>query len=67
MQHYNKEDISAYFELTKDIPYLGLMGMLWSVYCEDFGEIDQVVTELHYTIYDYVITNPLSCMNNKPC
>ena len=26
------------FVLTKDTPYVALMGELWGVYCEDFGE-----------------------------
>ena len=26
------------FELTKDTPYLALMGELWGVCCEDFRE-----------------------------
>ena len=32
------------FKLTKDTPYLILMGKLWGVYCEDFGE-----NWLHYS------------------
>ena len=30
--------------LTKDTPYLTLMGELWGVFCEDFGENDRVIT-----------------------
>ena len=26
------------FRLTKDTPYLTLLGELWGVFCEDFGE-----------------------------
>ena len=30
--------------LTKDTPYLALMGELWGVFCEDFEKIDRVIT-----------------------
>ena len=36
--------------LTKDIPYLALMGELWDVFCEDFGKKnDQIIMALPCT------------------
>ena len=34
-------------EITKDTPYLALTGEIWSVYCEDLGEIDCIATLSH--------------------
>ena len=39
----NESDI----RITTDNPYIALTDELWSVYCEDFGEIDPVITAPH--------------------
>ena len=41
--------------ITTNTPYLTLTDKLWGVYCEDFREIDCVITALHCTCNLYVI------------
>ena len=39
VQHYSDSDKhKSDFQLTEDTPYLALMGEIWGVCCEDFGE-----------------------------
>ena len=47
------------FELTKDTPYLALLGELWSVFYEYFTEIDRVIKGFYCTPNDFVGSNLL--------
>ena len=56
-------ELKSDIELTKDTPFLALMGELWSVCSKDLGENWPVITALHCTI-PYMYMSKYHCVTH---
>ena len=58
-----RSNITSEFKLTKDTPYLPVTGKLWSVYCDDFGEILRCYngTALYQASIDWMLCYQKMC------